>query len=201
MSSLRLSGRSRMSREVHVRFSEGLGVQFPRSTQPYIPLSRGFMYLVAVMDWWSRYVLAWELSITLGTAFCIQALEKALVASKPGIFNMDQGAQFTATDFIDCLEDHNIRISMDGRGRVYDNIFVKMLWRTVKYEEVYLHDYRSVSEARSHLETYFQFYNMGRIHEALGYRTPYEVYSGNPSNFNHVQAYPNLHLKQAHFLS
>ncbi len=176
----------------------------------YIRLYHGFIYLVAVMDWFSRYVLAWELSITLGTAFCVQALGKALVATKPEIFNMDQGAQFTATDFIDCLEDHNIRISMDGRGRVYDNIFVERLWRTVKYEEVYLHDYRSVSEARSRLGTYFQFYNMERIHEALGYRTPYEVYSGNPSNFNRVQAYlsacnaqagPTMHLKQAHFLS
>jgi putative transposase len=167
----------------------------------YLRLYHGFIYLVAVMDWFSRYVLAWELSITLDTAFCVQALEKALILSKPEIFNMDQGVQFTAADFISRLQGHSIQISMDGRGRVYDNIFVERLWRTVKYEEVYLHDYRSVSEAHGRLTAYFQFYNTERIHEALGYRTPFEVYSGKPINFNPVQAYPNLHLKQARFLS
>lgn len=167
----------------------------------YIRMYHGFIYLVAIMDWFSRYVLAWELSITLGTAFCVQALEKALIVSKPEIFNMDQGAQFTATDFIGLLEKNDIQISMDGRGRVYDNIFVERLWRPVKYEEVYLHDYRSVSEARFHLAAYFQFYNMERIHESLGYRTPYEVYSGKPFNYSHVQAYQTMHLKQTHFLS
>jgi putative transposase len=135
------------------------------------------------------------------TLYCAQALEKALIISKPEIFNMDQGVQFTAADFISRLEGHSIQISMDGRGRVHDNIFVERLWRTVKYEEVYLHDYRSVSEARCRLAAYFQFYNMERIHEALGYRTPCEVYSGKPFNFNHVQAYPTMHLKQAHLLS
>ena len=167
----------------------------------YIRMHHGFIYLVALMDWFSRYVLAWELSVTLDTAFCLRALENALIISTPEIFNMDQGAQFTSSDFIGRLENANIRISMDGRGRVYDNIFVERLWRTVKYEEVYLHDYRSISEARCRLTTYFQFYNMDRIHEALGYRTPYEVYSGHSFNFNHVQAYPSMHLKQAHFLS
>ncbi|MGZ6210346.1 MAG: IS3 family transposase [Syntrophales bacterium] len=167
----------------------------------YIRMYHGFIYLVAVMDWFSRYVMAWELSITLDTAFCVQALERALQGSKPEIFNMDQGVQFTATDFISSLEKNNIQISMDGHGRVYDNIFVERLWRTVKYEEVYLHDYRSVSEARVRLASYFQFYNMERIHEALAYRTPYEVYSGKPFHFNHMQAYSSMHLKQAHFLS
>lgn len=167
----------------------------------YTRMYHGFIYLVAVMDWFSRYVLAWELSITLDTAFCVQALERALQGSKPEIFNMDQGVQFTATDFISSLEKNNIQISMDGRGRVYDNIFVERLWRTVKYEEIYLHDYRSVSEARVRLASYFQFYNMERIHEALAYRTPYEVYSGKPFHFNHMQAYSSMHLKQAHFLS
>jgi len=165
----------------------------------YIRMYHGFIYLVAVMDWFSRYVLAWELSITLDTAFCVQALEKALILSKPEIFNMDQGVQFTAADFIGCLEKNSIRISMDGRGRVYDNLFVERLWRTVKYEEVYLHDYPSVSEARYRLAAYFQFYNRERIHESLGYRTPYEVYSGRPFIFNHGQ--DNMHLEQAHFLS
>lgn len=167
----------------------------------YIRMSHGFIYLMAIMDWFSRYVLTWELSIALDTAFCVQALENALRISTPEIFNMDQGAQFTATDFISPLEKNNIQISMDGRGRVYDNIFVERLWRTVKYEEVYLHDYRTVSEARCRLAAYFQFYNMERIHEALGYRTPYEVYSGKQFNFNHVQAYSTMHLKQTHFLS
>jgi putative transposase len=167
----------------------------------YIRMHHGFIYLVVVMDWFSRYVLAWELSITLDTAFCVQALERALQGSQPEIFNMDQGAQFTAADFINALEKKGIRISMDGRGRVYDNIFVERLWRTVKYEEIYLHDYQSVSEARFHLAAYFQLYNMERIHETLGYRTPYEVYSGNSFNFNPGQAYPTMHLKQTHFLS
>jgi putative transposase len=156
---------------------------------------------MAVMNWFSRYVLAWELSISLDTAFCVQALEKALQGTKPEIFNMDQGAQFTSTDFIHCLENAHIQISMDGRGRVYDNIFVERLWRTVKYEEVYLHDYRSVSEARYRLDEYFRLYNTERIHEALGYRTPYEVYSGISFNPSHVQAYPTMHLKQALLLS
>jgi len=142
----------------------------------YIRMHHGFVYLVAIMDWFSRYVLAWELSITLDTAFCLSALGKALQGSRPEIFNVDQGAQFTATDFIGRLENENIRISMDGRGRVYDNIFVERLWRTVKYEEVYLHDYQSVSEARYHLGSYFHFYNTERLHESLNYRTPYEIY-------------------------
>jgi putative transposase len=167
----------------------------------YIRLHGGFVYLVAIMDWFSRYVLAWELSISLDTVFCVQTLERALQRAKPEIFNMDQGVQFTSTDFISLLENANIRISMDGRGRVYDNIFVERLWRTVKYEEVYLHDYRSVSEARYRLDEYFRLYNTERIHEALGYRTPYEVYSGIPFNPNYVQAYPTLHLKKAHLLS
>jgi putative transposase len=167
----------------------------------YIRLHGGFVYLVAIMDWFSRYVLSWELSISLDTAFCVQALEKALQRARPEIFNMDQGVQFTSTDFISRLENAHIQISMDGRGRVYDNIFVERLWRTVKYEEVYLHDYRSVSEARCRLAEYFHLYNTERIHEALGYRTPYEVYSGIPFNPNHVQAYPTLHLKQAPLLS
>jgi putative transposase len=166
----------------------------------YIRMHHGFIYLVVVMDWFSRYVLAWELSITLDTAFCVQALERALQGSQPEIFNMDQGAQFTAADFINALEKKSIRISMDGRDRVYDNIFVERLWRTVKYEEIYLHDYQGVSEAHFRLVAYFQLYNMERIHETLGYRTPYEVYSGNPFNFNPGQAYPTMHLKQTYFL-
>ncbi len=166
----------------------------------HIRMYHGFIYLVAVMDGFSRYVPARELPITLETAFCLQALEKALIISKPEIFNMDP-VQFTAADFISRLEGHNIQISMDGRGRVYDSIFVERLWRTVKYEEVDLHDDRSVSEARFRLAAYFQFYNTERIHEALGYRTPYDVYSGKSFHFNRGRSYPTMHLKQAYLLS
>ena len=167
----------------------------------YIRMRHGFIYLVAIMDWFSRYVTAWEISITLEAAFCVQALEKALRISQAEIFNIDQGAQFSSIDFLGMLEERSIRISMDGRGRVYDNIFIERLWRTVKYEEVYLHDYRSVSEARLRIDSYFQFYNTERPHEGLGYRTPYEVYSGQLFNPQYVQALSGLHLKQAHYLS
>jgi len=167
----------------------------------YIRMRHGFIYLVAVMDWFSRYVIAWEISITLEAAFCVQALEKALRTSQAEIFNIDQGAQFSSTDFLGMLEERRIRISMDGRGRVYDNIFIERLWRTLKYEEVYLHDYRNVSEARLRIASFFQFYNTERPHEGLGYRTPYEVYSGQLFNPQHVQALSTLHLKQAHYLS
>lgn len=142
----------------------------------YIRLARGFLYLVAVMDWFSRYVLAWELSITLERDFCIRALEKSLMISKPEIFNTDQGSQFTSDGFIDCLVQQGILISMDGRGRVFDNIFIERLWRTVKYEEVYLKDYQTVREAYTSLERYFQFYNTERFHSSLGDRTPQEIY-------------------------
>lgn len=146
----------------------------------YIRLLHGFVYLTVVMDWVSRYVLSWDLSITLDKEFCLKALEKALSVSKPEIFNTDQGSQFTSEEFTGCLEDAGIRISMDGRGRVYDNIFVERLWRTVKYEEVYLHDYLSVSDARERLALYFHFYNSERLHKSLGYQTPYEVYFNEP---------------------
>lgn len=144
----------------------------------YIRLLHGFVYLVVVMDWFSRYILSWELSITLEKDFCIDALKKALLISKPGIFNTDQGTQFTSEDFTGILEEEKIRVSMDGRRRLYDNIFVERLWRTVKYEEVYLHDYRTVSEAKDRLGPYFDFYNTERPHASLEYRTPFEVYYG-----------------------
>lgn len=142
----------------------------------YIRMQQGFIYLVAIMDWYSRYVLAWDISITLDADFCIRALERALSISRPEIFNSDQGVQFTSGNFTNVLERDGIRISMDGRGRAYDNIFVERLWRTVKYEEVYLHQYLTVADARRGLIRYFHFYNMERIHESLGYKTPYEVY-------------------------
>jgi putative transposase len=144
----------------------------------YIRLVHGFVYLVVVMDWHSRYVLSWELQTTLDKRFCLEALEGALQTSRPEIFNTDQGAQFTSPAFVEALENNGIRVSMDGRGRVYDNIFVERFWRSVKYEEVYLHEYQTVAEARAHLAEYFRFYNEERPHSALGYRTPQEVYFG-----------------------
>jgi len=144
----------------------------------YIRLAHGFVYLVAILDWHSRYVLGWSLSTTLEKEFCLEALRGALRRSRPEIFNTDQGAQFTSPEFTGILEGAGIRISMDGRGRVYDNIFVERFWRSVKYEEVYLHEYRMVAEARAQLAAFFQFYNEERPHEALGYRTPHEVYYG-----------------------
>jgi putative transposase len=143
----------------------------------YIRLAHGFVYLVAIIDWYSRTVLSWALSTTLEKEFCLEALRAALRTAKPEIFNTDQGAQFTSPEFTGLLESQGIRISMDGRGRVYDNIFVERLWRTVKYEEVYLHEYRTVPEARAHLTAYFRFYNEERPHQALGYRTPTDVYT------------------------
>ena len=143
----------------------------------YVRMYRGWLYLVAVMDWFSRYVLGWEVSITLESEFCVSALKRALSFGRPQVFNTDQGSQFTSDDFTDILKDADIQISMDGKGRVFDNIFVERLWRTVKVEEVYLRDYQTVAEAAYSLGRYFEFYNNQRLHQALGYRTPAEVYS------------------------
>jgi putative transposase len=142
----------------------------------YIRLRGGFIFLVAIMDWFSRYVVSWEVSVSLDTSFCVSALDWALARGQPEIFNSDQGGQFTSEAFTDRLKDRGIQISMDGRGRVMDNIFVERLWRTVKYEEVYLKDYRSVAEAVENLRLYFDFYNRQRLHQALDYRTPEAVY-------------------------
>lgn len=143
----------------------------------YIRMYRGWLYLVAVMDWFSRYVLSWEVSITLEPAFCVSALKDALSSGRPEIFNTDQGSQFTSTDFTKVLRDAGVQISMDGKGRVFDNIFIERLWRTVKVEEVYMRDYQTVAEARYFLGRYFEFYNNERLHQALDYRTPAEVYA------------------------
>jgi putative transposase len=142
----------------------------------YIRLLHGFVYLVAILDWCSRYVLAWEVSATLDSDFCISALERALVHAQPEIFNSDQGTQFTSTAFTERLRARGMQISMDGRGRALDNIFVERLWRTVKYEEVYLHDYQSGPEAIRRLGRYFSFYSGERLHQALNYQTPEAVY-------------------------
>ena len=142
----------------------------------YVPMQHGFMYLVAILDWFSRYVLAWQLSNTLDIRFCLDALQQALLLGQPEIFNTDQGVQFTAQEFTARLEGAGIRISMDGRGRALDNIFIERLWRSVKYEDIYLNDYASVPELDAGLRAYFQFYNQDRPHQNLGYRTPAEVH-------------------------
>ena len=142
----------------------------------YIPLLHGFMYLVAVMDWHTRYVLSWQLSNTLEGAFCIEALEQALQISTPEIFNTDQGSQFTCDAFTGCLQRRGIAISMDGRGRALDNVFIERLWRTVKYENIYLNDYDSGLSLWEGLSDYFCFYCHQRPHSSLGYRTPAEAY-------------------------
>jgi len=144
----------------------------------YVPMRRGYLYLVAVMDWFSRYVLTWELSNSLEAGFCCEALDRALEGARPGIFNTDQGAQFTSEEFTGRLHEAGVRISMDGRGRVMDNIFIERLWRSVKYEEIYLRDYADGIEARRGLERYFRFYNTERQHQSLGNRTPAEWYFG-----------------------
>ena len=143
----------------------------------YIPMPKGFLYLVAIMDWHSRAVLAWRLSNTLGADFCVEALEEALARyGKPEIFNTDQGCQFTSTDFTAVLERGGITISMDGKGRCMDNIFVERLWRSLKYEEVYLHAYASVAEAKAGIGAWLRFYNEERQHQSHGYRTPRQIY-------------------------
>jgi putative transposase len=165
----------------------------------YIRMTRGFLYLIAIIDWYSRYVLSWELSNTLEVGFCLEALERALKVSRPEIFNSDQGSQFTSKEFTAVLEGAGIQISMDGRGRVFDNIFIERLWRTLKYEEVYIHSYETVKEARESLARYFRFYNMDRLHEALEYRTPEEIYFGLSKSINKQAG--AIHLKQPQFLS
>ena len=144
----------------------------------YIRLRRGFAYLVAIMDWYSRYVVSWELSLTLETDFCVSALNYALTGRTPEIFNTDQGSQFTSEVFTDRLKEAGIQISMDGRGRTFDNIMIERLWRSVKYEEVYLKDYEDFIDARKGMSAYFLFYNNERPHQSLGSRPPVEVYSG-----------------------
>ena len=143
----------------------------------YIPMSRGHVYLVAIIDWYSRRVLSWRLSNTLDTSFCVEALQEAIAShGTPEIFNSDQGCQFTSEAFTDELKQHNIPISMDGKGRWLDNVFVERLWRSVKYEEVYLRAYASIAEAKASLARYFEFYNSKRRHQALDRRAPDAVY-------------------------
>jgi putative transposase len=142
----------------------------------YVPMVSGFMYLAAVIDWYSRYVIAWRLSNTLDGAFCLEMLEEALRSGKPEVFNTDQGVQFTACAFTGCLERAGVAVSMDGRGRALDNVFVERLWRSVKYEDIYIRGYEVVPELYQGLVRYIGFYNNERLHQSLGYRTPAAVY-------------------------
>lgn len=144
----------------------------------YIRMPRGFIYLVAIMDWYSRFVLAWQLSNTLDVSFCLEALEQSWQWGQPQIFNSDQGSQYTSSKFTNALNRKQIQISQDGKGRVFDNIFVERLWRSVKYEEVYLQDYGSVANAKESLGRYFEFYNFPRLHQALDYQPPATVHFG-----------------------
>jgi len=171
-----------LGHKVYPYLLRGLTIERPNQVWStditYVPLRHGFMYLVAVIDWYSRYVLSWELSNTLDGQFCLAALEQALTYGTPEIFNTDQGVQFTAQAFTGRLEQAQIRVSMDGRGRALDNVFIERLWRTVKYEEVYLHDYATVLDLERSLERYFQFYNHERLHQSLNYATPVKVHCG-----------------------
>lgn len=163
----------------------------------YIPMMHGFMYLVAIMDWYSRFVLAWQLSNTLDNWFCLEALDQALQHSRPDIFNTDQGVQFTSQLFTTRLLTAGVRISMDGRGRALDNVFVERLWRSVKYEDIYLKNYDSVPDLDLGLLAYFHFYNHDRPHQALAYRTPAEVHFARPP----VAPKPSSSLPHSEFIA
>ena len=148
----------------------------------YIPMREGFMYLTATLDWYSRYVVSWKLSNSLESSFCLEMLEEALSLGNPAIFNMDQGVQFTSNAWIGAVEGAGVRVSMDGKGRCFDNIFVERLWRTVKYEDVYLRGYSNPTELREGLKNYFRFYNERRPHQSLGYKSAMEIHRMNGSS-------------------
>ncbi len=144
----------------------------------YIRLSQGFVYLMAIIDWYSRYVLNWSISTSLEAGFCVDTLQDTLATGKCHIFNTDQGSQFTANAFVDCLLNHDIKVSMDGRGRALDNIFIERLWRSVKYECIYLREFNTVREVNNALQEYFEYYNYQRFHQSLDYKTPASIYLG-----------------------
>lgn len=158
----------------------GFEVKYPNQVWStditYIQMEKGFLYLVAIIDWYSRYVISWRISNTMETSFCIDALQDALNKGKPEIFNTDQGSQFTSIDFTKCLLDNDVKISMDGKGRCLDNVFVERLWRSVKYEYVFLNSIQNGQELWHGLDDYFTFYNQERFHQSLEYKTPYQVH-------------------------
>lgn len=176
----------------------GLSIDHPNQVWStditYVPMPQGFMYLVAVIDWHSRYVLSWRLSNTLEVDFCLDALEEAFIVNKPEIFNTDQGSQFTSPRFTNRLEDENIRVSMDGRGRALDNIFIERLWRSVKYEDLYIKAYDTVPELHKGLSDYFLFYNEDRPHQGLNNRLPADLYFSREMPIDYKKP---LHLKFA----
>lgn len=174
---------SKMSEEETVKYPYLLrGLKIEKVNQvwstdiTYIPMQQGFMYLTAVIDWYSRYVLAWDVSNTMETDFCMGVLKASLIDNKPEIFNTDQGSQYTSAVFTGLLLANEIKISWDGKGRALDNIFVERLWRTVKYEHIYLHAYKDGKALRKGLAEFFKFYNQERLHQSLGYQTPEQVY-------------------------
>jgi putative transposase len=161
----------------------------------YIKLMSGWLYLVAVMDWYSRYILSWELSNTLDSSFCLNSLQAALKKGSPHIFNTDQGSQFTGKLFTTELLDHGIKISMDGRGRCFDNVFIERFWRSLKYEEVYINEYQSVSDAYLGIQRYIRFYNDDRLHQSLGYRSPSELHHKSVLDENGHQGFNEIARK------
>lgn len=170
--------------EVYPYLLRGVSIERPNQVWStditYVPMRSGFLYLVAIMDWFSRFVLSWELSNTMEVGFCLSALEAAFRFGQPEIWNSDQGAQFTAADFLAPLKKRGVSISMDGRGRALDNVFIERLWRSLKYELIYPGDFDSGSELMAALDRYFRFYNQRRPHQALGYRTPADLYPCRP---------------------
>jgi putative transposase len=192
--------------KVYPYLLRGLSIERPNQVWcadiTYIPMAKGFVYLVAVMDWFSRRVLSWRLSITMETDFCVDALREAMDRhGRPEIFNTDQGVQFTSAAFLDELSSQGVRISMDGKGRFLDNIFIERLWRSLKYENIYIHAYASVPDARRGIGDWLSFYNDERLHQALGYRTPREVFQapatcGYGDNASALTTSPQAHHQQ-----
>ena len=174
------TSKRRLEHQVYPYLLRGLTISCPDHVWgvdiTYVRMQATWMYLVAVLDWYSRYVVAWELDQTLGLGFVLEAMGRALSEARPAICNSDQGSHFTSPQFVRLLEDANVRVSMDGRGRALDNVFVERLWRSVKYEEVYIRGYENPRGARQSLGRYLEYYNHERPHQALGYRTPNEVY-------------------------
>jgi putative transposase len=179
----------RSDHKVYPYLLRGLNITRPNQVWgidiTYIRLARGWLYLVAIIDWFSRYVVSWELADSLEVGFVLTAVAKAFTLAKPDILNSDQGSQFTSPSYLELLHGAEVQVSMDGKGRASDNIFTERLWRSLKYEEVYLHDYQSPKEARTGISRYLDFYNQERLHQSLDYQTPAEVYFGlSPQTIN-----------------
>jgi putative transposase len=180
----------RSDHKVHPYLLRGLAITEPNQVWgidiTYIRLAKGWLYLVALIDWFSRYVLSWELDDSLELGFVLSTVAQAFTQAKPDILNSDQGSQFTSPSYLELLRSTGVRVSMDGKGRASDNVFTERLWRSLKYEEVYLHDYQSPREARIGINRYLDFYNHERLHQSLGYQTPAEVYFGSSYQTNNA---------------